>query len=174
MPLIKDGSEIHDPYVRVTDDEAVPEEGAVLVNAARLLSGDVPERTDPLGVVWPNDRLVDELIPHLGQLALIALVFPKFKDGRAYSQARQLRERLGFAGELRAIGEVLRDQFLFMLRAGFDAFEVKKDKDAAAFAQTVNRYTVFYQPAGDDEPPAFRRRLVDGRPRRPPSPDFTI
>ena len=64
-------------------------------------------------------------------------MFPTFKDGRAYSQARLLRERYGFRGELRATGQVLRDQFLFLLRAGFDSFEVTKEADAAAFAESV-------------------------------------
>ena len=63
---------------------------------------------------------------HLDRLAVVALVFPSFRDGRAYSQARLLRERHNYRGELRATGQVLRDQFLFMLRAGFDSFEVKK------------------------------------------------
>src|SRR5439155_14573700 len=84
--------------------------------------------------------------------ALIALVFPKFSDGRAFSQARLLRERYGFRGELRATGQVLRDQFLFLLRAGFDAFEVTKDADAAAFTDAERRYSVFYQPTGDGRP----------------------
>ena len=64
-------------------------------------------------------------------------MFPKFQDGRAYSQARILRERLGFRGELRATGQVLRDQFVFMLRAGFDSFEVKKDADAKVVRRGV-------------------------------------
>jgi uncharacterized protein (DUF934 family) len=86
-------------------------------------------------------------------------VFPSFRDGRAYSQARLLRERHGFAGELRATGQVLRDQFVFMLRAGFDAFDVKKDADAAAFASTAKRYSVFYQPTGDGRVTALNRRM---------------
>src|SRR6266850_1363339 len=89
----------------------------------------------------------------------IALVFPSFRDGRAYSQARLLRERHAFAGELRATGQVLRDQFVFMLRAGFDAFEVKKESDAAAFAATAKRYSVFYQPTGDGRLTALNRRM---------------
>ena len=67
----------------------------------------------------------------------MALVFPTFRDGRAYSQARLLRERHEFRGELRATGQVLRDQLMFLHRAGFDAFEVTKDSDAAAFAEAV-------------------------------------
>ena len=62
-------------------------------------------------------------------------------------------------GELRATGQVLRDQFVFMLRAGFDAFEVKKDADAEAFAETVKRYSVFYQPTGDGRVTALHRRM---------------
>ena len=62
---------------------------------------------------------------------------------------------------MRATGQVLRDQFVFMLRAGFDAFEVKKDSDAAAFAKVAQRYSVFYQPTGDGRLTASRRRLAD-------------
>ena len=100
-----------------------------------------------------------ELAPHLDRLALVALVFPVFRDGRAFSQARLLRERYGFRGELRATGQVLRDQFLFMLRAGFDAFEVTKDADAEAFAQASRRYSVFYQPTGDGRATARAARV---------------
>ncbi len=114
--------------------------------------------TAPIGVLWPNNRKVSELAPYLDRLALVALVFPTFKDGRAYSQARLLRERHGFRGELRATGEVLRDQFLFLLRAGFDAFEVKKDADAPAFVAALARYSVFYQPAGDARTAVQRAR----------------
>jgi len=110
-------------------------------------------------VVWPNNRDLDDLVPYLDRLAAVALVFPTFRDGRAYSQARLLRERFLYRGELRATGQVLRDQFVFMLRAGFDAFEVKKQADAEAFAQTAKRYSVFYQPTGDGRVTALNRRM---------------
>ena len=97
-------------------------------------------------------------------LRLIALVFPSFKDGRAYSQARLLREQYGFRGELRATGNVLRDQFLFLVRAGFDSFEAVKEADAAAFVTSVARFSVFYQPAGDRRMSALRARLVQAPP----------
>ena len=90
-------------------------------------------RAGKIGVIWPNNRDLDDLVPYLDRLAAVALVFPSFRDGRAYSQARLLRERHGYDGEMRATGQVLRDQFVFMSRAGFDAFEVKKDADADAF-----------------------------------------
>ena len=75
------------------------------------------------------------------------------------NEARLLRERYGYDGELRATGQVLRDQFLFMLRAGFDTLEAKKASDAEAFALTSERYSVFYQPTGDGRVTALHRRM---------------
>ena len=161
MPLIKAGRIVEDRYVRVDDTAPIPDRIAVIVSAERFLAepNALVRRDGSVGVLWPNDRRVAELEPWLGHLALVALAFPKFRDGRAYSQARQLRERYGFAGELRATGDVLRDQFLFLLRAGFDSLEVKKPADAAAFAQVIKRFSVFYQPSADGRLPAQRRRL---------------
>jgi uncharacterized protein (DUF934 family) len=160
MPLVKAGKIVEDQYVRVEDDAPLPDGVPVLLTAARFLTDarELAERDAPVGVIWPNDRRVAELAPFVDRLALIALIFPKFKDGRAYSQARLLRERYGFRGELRAAGEVLRDQFQFLLRSGFDAFEVKKPADAAAFKQAAARFSVFYQPSADGRLPALRRR----------------
>jgi uncharacterized protein (DUF934 family) len=162
MQLIKDGRIVADDYVRLADGAAVPEGVPVIVPAARFLAEPqaFARRETPTGVLWPNDRRVAELVPHLGTLALVALVFPSFKDGRAFSQARLIRERHGFRGELRATGQVLRDQFLFMLRAGFDAFEVTKDADAAAFTEAARRYSVFYQPTGDGRATARAGRVA--------------
>lgn len=161
MPLVKNGRIVADAYVHAADDSDIPLEGAMLVPAARLL-GD-PEallaRNSPTGVIWPNNRDPEELVPYLDRLAVVALVFPTYRDGRAYSQARLLRERYKYKGELRATGQVLRDQFVFMLRAGFDSFEVKKDADAEAFAVTAKRYTVFYQPTGDGRLTALHQRM---------------
>ena len=161
MPLVKGGKIAGDSFAHLADDAALPQEGDVLVSAARFLQE--PDallgRAGKVGVIWPNSRDVDDLVPYLDRLAAVALVFPTFRDGRAYSQARLLRERFSWRGELRATGQVLRDQFVFMLRAGFDAFEVKKDSDAEAFAQTAKRYSVFYQPTGDGRLTALHRRM---------------
>ena len=161
MPLVKDGKIAADRFVHVPDGAELPGDGAILVPAARFLEDPeaILKRAGKLGVIWPNNRDIDDLVPYLDRLAAIALVFPSFRDGRAYSQARLLRERYAFEGELRATGQVLRDQFVFMLRAGFDAFEVKKDSDAAAFATTTKRYSVFYQPTGDGRVTALNRRM---------------
>src|SRR6201996_8541464 len=161
MPLVKGGKITADPFAHVADGAELPAEGAVLVSAVRFLEN--PEalfaRSAKVGVIWPNSRDIDDLVPYLDRLGAVALVFPTFRDGRAYSQARLLRERYLYRGELRATGQVLRDQFVFMLRAGFDAFEVRKQADAEAFAQTVQRYSVFYQPTGDGRLTALHRRI---------------
>ncbi|HXX03853.1 MAG TPA: DUF934 domain-containing protein [Xanthobacteraceae bacterium] len=164
MPLVKAGRVVDDPYVRALDDAPIPDGVPVIVPAQRFLAdaSELVARSAPVGVLWPNDRRVAELEPWLGDVALIALVFPKFRDGRAYSQARLLRERYGFRGELRATGEVLRDQFQFLVRAGFDAFEVKKQIDARVFTEAAARFSVFYQPSADGRLPALRRRLQGG------------
>src|SRR5690242_13281461 len=159
MPLVKGGKIVSDPFAHIADGAELPQ-GCVLVSAARFL--DDPEslvRRGKVGVIWPNNRDVDDLVPHLERLAAVALVFPTFRDGRAYSQARLLRERYDYQGELRATGQVLRDQFVFMTRAGFDAFEVKKQSDGEAFVATTKRYSVFYQPTGDGRITALNRRL---------------
>jgi len=161
MPLVKNGKIAADIFVHVPDGAEMPEGGAVLVSAARFLEDPnaLLERVGELGVIWPNNRDLDDLLPYLDRLAAVALVFPSFRDGRAYSQARLLRERHGYGGELRATGQVLRDQFVFMLRAGFDALEAKKESDAEAFALTAERYSVFYQPTGDGRITALHRRM---------------
>jgi uncharacterized protein (DUF934 family) len=161
MPLVKAGRIVDDRFVRVLEDAPVPDGVPVILPAARLLADarELVLRRAPTGVVWPNDRRIAELAPYLDWIALVALVFPSFRDGRAYSQARLLRERCQFRGELRATGQILRDQFLFLQRAGFDVFEVTKDSDAAAFAEAVHRYSVFYQPTGDGRTSTLRARL---------------
>jgi uncharacterized protein (DUF934 family) len=161
MPLVKNARITTDLFVHVADGAELPGDGAILVSAARFLEDPeaVLKHAGKVGVVWPNNRDLDDLVPYLDRLAAVALVFPSFRDGRAYSQARLLRERHGYDGEMRATGQVLRDQFVFMSRAGFDAFEVKKDADADAFAETMKRYSVFYQPTGDGRVTALNRRM---------------
>lgn len=161
MPLVKNARIIADTFVRIADEAEISEEGAILISAVRFLADPeaLSRREGKIGVIWPNNRDVANLAVYLDRLAVVALVFPTFRDGRAYSQARLLRERHGYRGELRATGQVLRDQFVFMMRAGFDAFEVAKDSDAGVFASAAKRYSVFYQPTGDGRITALYRRM---------------
>jgi len=97
------------------------------------------------------------LIPHLDRLALIEVAFPTFRDGRGYSAARILREA-GYAGELRAAGDVLIDQVAHMRRCGFDALASEAPLDRQAVDAAIARYDHVYQKAADARPPVWALR----------------
>ena len=151
MSLLKRGRIAADPWIAVADDAEMPPGGCVLVSLARWQKDHAAlrARNGEIGVRLPNSAVVETIAADLDRIALVALEFPKFNDGRAFSQARQLRERHGYLGELRATGQVLRDQLLFMARCGFDAFELAKGEPVAAWAQALAEFTVFYQPTAD-------------------------
>lgn len=160
MPLIKNGEIARDDWTLLEDDATAPGDGDAIVSFARLLE-EAPallQRDGRLGVRVGSSDEIEALVPHLSSLDLVALEFPKYRDGRAYSSARLLRERYGFEGELRAVGDVLRDQLLFMVRCGFDAFEIDRPDAAEAFAEAVREFSAVYQPAGDDRRPVWARR----------------
>jgi uncharacterized protein (DUF934 family) len=100
-----------------------------------------------------------ELAPHLGRLALVAVEFPVFGDGRGYSIAALLRRRLGFSGELRAVGDVLVDQLFALKRVGFSSFVLRDDQDRARAVRALATFSDAYQGAGDQPLPAFRRHV---------------
>ncbi len=110
------------------------------------------------GVWLESDQGPEKLEPFIEQLALIAINFPKFADGRGYSYARILRDRFNYKGELRAIGDVLHDQLFYLKRCGFDSFAVREDKDAEIAMTGLGAFTVTYQGATDQPEPLFRRR----------------
>lgn len=166
MSLLKDGRLVgEDAFQPVADDAALPESGAVLVTYARwqaekeALSG----RNAPLGILLPNTLDVLDFGTEAERFDLIVLNFPKFSDGRAYSQARLLRERFGYQGELRATGHVLQDQLWAMQRSGFDAFEIARPDAAEAFAKAIKSFSHVYQPTGDGRVSALKQRLMARR-----------
>jgi uncharacterized protein (DUF934 family) len=116
------------------------------------------EQPDATAVRLEPDEDARALLPHLDRLRLIEVAFPSFRDGRGYSAGRILREA-GYSGVLRAQGDVLVDQIVFLRRCGFDAFAPESALDDAAVAAAVARYDQVYQPAADSEVPAWRRRL---------------
>ncbi len=116
--------------------------------------------TRPSGFGWRARTRRRTIAADLGRLALVAIAFPTFRDGRGFSTARLLRERYGFKGELRAIGNVFRDQFLFMHRCGFDAYEVADAREAEAFAAALASFSVVYQRTGDGRTPATALRQL--------------
>ncbi|TNC80032.1 MAG: oxidoreductase [Oleiphilus sp.] len=111
-----------------------------------------------IGVWLDSDEEPESIVPYLDRIQLIAINFPKFVDGRGYSYARILRDRYGFKGEIRAIGDVLHDQLYFMKRCGFDAYAIRDDKDAEAALSGLNDFSENYQCAADEPRPLFRRR----------------
>ncbi|QGZ60847.1 DUF934 domain-containing protein [Paraburkholderia acidisoli] len=113
-----------------------------------------------LGVWLAPDSEPAELAADFEKLALIGIDFPVFRDGRGYSSARLLRERFGYKGELRAIGDVLRDQLRFYERCGFDSYAVRADKDLDDALKAFTEFTVQYQGAYDEPSPLFRRRAA--------------
>lgn len=159
--LIKNDRLAEDEFLYVPEGEAVPEEGAVIVHldAWRAQRDDLLRRDAPVGVRLKSDESPELLADDLDRLAVVALEFPAFRDGRAYSYARILRERYGYTGEVRAVGEVLMEQIHFMLRTGFDAFEIDADDPLADFRTAVEDFSVWYQPTGDGRPTARQLRL---------------
>lgn len=115
-------------------------------------------RDGGLGVWLDSDEEVEEIVDTLETFQVIALNFPVFTDGRHFSSARLLRERYGYKGEVRAIGDVLRDQLFIMRRCGFDAYAIRPDRDPYDALESLRDFTVTYQAATDDPLPLFRRR----------------
>ncbi|HEX6958944.1 MAG TPA: DUF934 domain-containing protein [Ferrovibrio sp.] len=165
MPLLKNGAVAEDQWVKVADDAPLPQTQPALMSHARWQAekDDLSRRNAPLGIVLPNDLDILTFGPEAGRFGLIVLNFPKFSDGRAYSQARLLRERFGYRGELRAVGDVLRDQLLLMHRAGFDAYEIARPDAAEIFAKALQTFSAYYQPTGSSPLTILQRRLQQSR-----------
>ena len=162
MPLIKGGVLVDDDWVGVGDDEPLPAEWPVVVTLKRWQAEreTLRRRNAPVGVRLGSADQAKEIAADLDRLALVAIDFPTFRDGRGFSTARLLRERYGFKGELRATGNVFRDQFLFMHRCGFDAYEVADVREAEAFAAALASFSVVYQRTGDGRAPATSLRQL--------------
>jgi len=152
MALWKNGRFEADSFAAVADDADLPD-GAIVVSLKRFLAQreDLLARNTPLGVLLqPADRL-EPISGDLSRLAVLVLAFPKFADGRGFSLARLARERYGFAGELRAVGDILFDRVAYMLRCGFDSLDISNGPTLAALqAGQVPVSHEHYQPTGQD------------------------
>ena len=157
--IIRKRAIVEDDFVHVADADALPAAGKPIVTLARYVKagGELHERYPALGVRLPSDKLPSDL-PQTGVLAVIAIEFPRFSDGRGYSVGRMLRERHRFTGELRAVGWVLRDNLSYMERCGFDAFELKPGKPLESALQAFGEFSTTYQAGIDDRRPIYRRR----------------
>jgi len=162
MPLvIEDSSPVEDAFRPVEDAETIAPDDAVIVSLERWIRDRHRLLAHPsrVGVILAPDDDPEVLAEDLERLNLILLQFPQFTDGRAYSQARVLRGRLGFRGRLRATGDVLPDQLPFMRRCGIDSFAFRDEDAAERFLQHPSRFSVLHQAAHvEGVVPSYRHR----------------
>jgi uncharacterized protein (DUF934 family) len=161
--IIKHRAVIQDNWqlLEAGSDGALPLGSDVIVPLERWLRerDTLLSRKGEIGVWLETDADPAALAPDLACLKLIAIRFAKSTDGRGYSLARLLRERYGYSGELRATGEVLRDQLYYLSRCGFDAFALRADQNAAQALAAFDDFSEAYQASVERPAPLFRRRL---------------
>jgi uncharacterized protein (DUF934 family) len=152
-------SEHEDPFVTVDADQDMAP-GDVIVSLTRFQAEGERLLSEgrQVGVRIESSEEVEVLAYDLPRIAVVALVFPKFRDGRAYTSASLLRERYDYKGEVRAVGDVLREQAGFMVRVGFDAFEPADGSTVEDLERAVHRYRHVYQRSADRRAPLFAER----------------
>lgn len=150
----------NDAFVVATEEEGVPASGGVILPLAQFKAEgqELIDAGRSVGVLLAPDDAVEDIIDDLPHLALVAIAFPKYRDGRGYSSARLLRERYGYDGEIRAVGDVLREQASHMVRCGFDAFEPADGSTPQQWLEATRRYSHVYQRAADNRLPAHAER----------------
>ncbi len=111
------------------------------------------------GVWLANDQMASEIAEFTRNLQIVAIDFPAFADGRAFSQARVLRDQLDYSGEIRATGSFIQDQMFYLSRCGVDAFALNEEMNVESVISSLNDFTETYQAASDEPQPLFRRRV---------------
>ena len=154
--------------LRLEEDEAaegavVPEGKIIVPLAVWLAQRDALAARSDIGVWIGADERPDALKGELDKFAVVAVDFPKFTDGRGYSIAYNLRKRLGYTGQLRAIGDVLRDQLFSMHRVGFDAYATRPDRSIHDALKGLTVFSETYQASVDQSQPLYRRHERDVR-----------
>lgn len=171
LRVIKAGRVVEDGWQRIADPDtrqALPGGDLIIpLDYWRANRERLARHNGKIGVCLNGDDSLEDCADILDRFELVALEFPRFTDGRSYSHARLLRERFGYRGELRAVGEVLRDQLFFMQRCGIDSFQVQEGKDAQDALQGLQGFSVTYQGAADDAPPVYRLRQQRQHPKSP-------
>ncbi len=158
--IIKDRAIVDDSFQFVANAEQLPPSGDVLIELALWpeVAESLTSHSGQIGLKVPGDTELEDIQPLIDQVDLIAIEFPVFRDGRGYSLARLLRERLGFAGELRATGDVLRDQLFYLNRCGFNSFVVRADRDIEEALEGLSDFSVTYQADVHEKRPIYLRR----------------
>ncbi len=160
MPLLKDGKVTQDEWTFVEDGVSASDGGPVIVSFARLIAEHevLLASNHPIGVRLANSDDPEKIAPWLDRLTLVELVFPKYTDGRAFSQAQLLRRRYGYKGEIRASGQVLRDQLRLMIRSGFDAIQLDEANAEAVYEISSRELSEIYQAAATGSATIFLKR----------------
>ena len=160
MALIKDGQLAQDNWRTLSDDDSVIGNGPIIISFERWRDAReaLKRHNGPLGLRMKSDQPPTLIADDLARFDLIALEFPTLQDGRAFSYARLLRERHGFKGEIRAVGDVYKDQLYFMQRCGFSSFELPAGRDPEDAMKALKSFSVVYAPAADGTTPAYKRR----------------
>ncbi|MBI1243861.1 MAG: DUF934 domain-containing protein [Alphaproteobacteria bacterium] len=151
--LWRDGRFVEDDWRFADDSTPLPDGGKLAVSKVRFLAdrSTLITRSDGIAIALASGEALGEIENDLERLEMIALHFPRYADGRNYSTARILRDRLRFNGEIRARGDVLRDQITFMIRAGFSAFEVSHPGTQVALRDgRIGSIRHHYQPSSID------------------------
>ncbi|PXZ00315.1 DUF934 domain-containing protein [Commensalibacter melissae] len=153
MLLLKDGEIIDNPWIVIENNLPTSLPDYPILSQTLLSTLDnIDKIHQPLGVLLPCDQDIEHLRPYLEKLSLIVLEFPSFKDGRAFSQARQIREHLKFTGELRAIGHILPDQYQFLTRVGFTTILIPDNANIASWKDNRQHFTIGFQSSVLKEP----------------------
>jgi uncharacterized protein (DUF934 family) len=161
MQIIKHRQIVEDHWQHISAETTVDQlpDGDIIVPPSLWLEqrDALQQRDGGLGISINGDTELTQITPDLDQFALIAIYFNPFRDGRGYSIARTLRRDFNYTGELRAIGNVLRDQVAFMERVGFDSFEVDSKQDINDALNAFKEITVKYQTSFDEAKPLYQR-----------------
>ena len=156
--IIKDGILVTDDWTRVDEVGLFPE-GKILISMSSWNEQQVQfaKRYGDVGI-WMNPDEDPEEIENIARIPLIAILFDNFMDGRGFSLARVLREQFDFQGEIRAIGSPIRDQLTYMVKCGFNAFDLADHYDAEEALASLADFSESYQTSAGQETPLFRRR----------------
>ena len=160
--ILRDREITEDNWSTLASGAAIPATGDVFVPLAELRAwlASGATREGRLGALVGTDVEIETIHDVLAHVAAVAIHFGTFRDGRGYTSARLLRSRLGFRGEVRAVGDVLPDQVFYLWRCGFNAFDVRADKSLETARQALDTFSVAYQPA--EAGPAWGRRRLPG------------
>ncbi len=159
MPLLKNAKICPDMWSEVPDGDPLPDRPAIIPQARWLAErATLEKRNQPLGLRLAPDSDIETIAGDLDRFAVIVIELPSFRDGRAFSQARILRQRHRYGGEIRAVGHILKDQIRFLVRCGVDAIHLDDRVQAADWQAAMQEMSFAYQTGSDDQPSLLQLR----------------